>query len=118
MRRLTGSVDSTCRQRMTETALKGIMVLVMGILVVILGYILIRGLPALDWEFLTAAPTDGGKSGGIMPAIVGTLELLAGTAAIALPLGLLTGIYLAEYAKDTRVTRIIRAVREKLETSL
>lgn len=108
MRRLTGSVDSTCRQRMAETALKGIMVLVMGILVVILGYILIRGLPALDWEFLTAAPTDGGKSGGIMPAIVGTLELLAGTAAIALPLGLLTGIYLAEYAKDTHVTRIIR----------
>lgn len=43
-----------------------------------------------------------------MPAIVGTLELVLGTAAIALPLGIFTGVYLSEYAKDTRATRTLR----------
>lgn len=103
-----GSVNSTSRQKLAEGMLKIAMFVVVAILVVILGYILIRGIPALNWEFLTAQPTEGGKSGGIMPAIVGTLELIAGTAAIALPLGLLTGVYLAEYAKDTAATRVIR----------
>ncbi len=86
--------------------------LVMGavilVLVAIIGYILMKGLPAISWEFLTTSPAPGGRSGGIFPAIVGTLELIAGTALIAFPLGILTGIYLNEYAKDTKFTTVVR----------
>lgn len=96
----------------TQSVFFGGLTLVMGavimMLVIIIGYILINGIPAIDWEFLTTSPAPGGRSGGIYPAIVGTLELIAGTAAIAFPLGILTGIYLNEYARDTKYTRLIR----------
>ena len=70
--------------------------------------IIVRGLPAISWEFLTAMPRRSGAEGGILPAIAGTLLLVTGTIAIALPLGMTTAIYLSEYAKQGRFTRTIR----------
>ena len=69
--------------------------------------IVARGLPAISWEFLTAMPRQSGAQGGILPAIVGTLLLVTGTIAIALPLGMATAIYLSEYARQGRFTRTI-----------
>jgi phosphate transport system permease protein len=83
-------------------------VIVLAILVIILQVIIINGLPALSWEFLTQPPSDLGRSGGIFPAIVGTLYLVAGAIAIALPLGVGAAIYLIEYTREGRVTRLIR----------
>jgi phosphate transport system permease protein len=83
-------------------------VIVIAILVIILQNIIINGLPALSWEFLTQPPSDLGRSGGIFPAIVGTLYLVAGAIAIALPLGVGAAIYLIEYTREGRVTRLIR----------
>ncbi|MEN6570696.1 MAG: phosphate ABC transporter permease PstA [Anaerolineaceae bacterium] len=74
----------------------------------LVGYIIARGAPAISWEFLTAAPTNGMRSGGILPAIVGTLYLTLGTAIFSVPLGVAAGIYIAEYAPDNGVTRLIR----------
>jgi phosphate transport system permease protein len=71
-------------------------------------YIVARGLPAISWEFLTGFPRDGMRAGGILPAIVGTFYLTLGTAVTAVPLGVAAGIYLAEYAADNRWTRLIR----------
>ncbi len=71
-------------------------------------YIIAKGAPAISWEFLTAAPSNGMRDGGILPAIVGTLYLTLGTAIFSVPIGVLAGIYLAEYAKETNLTRIIR----------
>lgn len=71
-------------------------------------YILIKGLPAISWEFLTTFPSDGVKQGGIMPAIVGTILLTIGTAVFSVPLGIGSAIYLSEYAPDNRWTRMIR----------
>lgn len=71
-------------------------------------YIVARGLPAISWEFLTGFPREGMREGGILPAIVGTFYLTLGTAISAVPLGVAAGIYLSEYAKDTRWTRLIR----------
>ncbi len=71
-------------------------------------YILIQGLPAISWTFLTAAPTDGMRSGGILPAILGTFYLTLGTALFSVPPGIAAAIYLAEYAPDNRLTRLIR----------
>jgi phosphate transport system permease protein len=71
-------------------------------------YILIQGLPAISWSFLTTFPYDGVKQGGIFPAIFGTILLTVGTAIFSVPLGIGAAIYLSEYAPDNRWTRIIR----------
>lgn len=73
----------------------------------ILGYIIYKGIPAISWNFLTEMPSDGMRSGGIYPAIIGTLWLTLGTIIFSVPFGILTGIYLVEYAKDNFLTRII-----------
>jgi phosphate transport system permease protein len=75
---------------------------------VILYDIFSNGLPALSWEFLTAGPSDLGRQGGIFPAIVGTLYLVAGSMLFALPLGVGAAIYLAEYQRENRLTYVIR----------
>jgi phosphate transport system permease protein len=83
------------------------LVVVVPILLVI-GTIVVRGIGAINWEFLTAMPANGMRSGGIFPAIVGTLLLTFGTAIAAIPVGVGGAIYLAEYARDTWLTRAIR----------
>jgi phosphate transport system permease protein len=74
----------------------------------ILGYIFFHGFQAINWDFLTLAPTDSMTRGGIMPAIVGTLYLTLGAISVALPLGVVSAIYLSEYAKQGTFIRIIR----------
>ena len=83
-------------------------IIVLAILVIILQDIVVNGLPALSWEFLTQPPKDLGRAGGIFPAIVGTLYLVLGAIAIALPLGVGAAIYLVEYTREGRITRLIR----------
>ncbi|MGB9177405.1 MAG: phosphate ABC transporter permease PstA [Methanoregula sp.] len=82
--------------------------IVLAILVIILLNIIVNGLPALSWEFLTKPPLDSGRAGGIYPAIIGTLYLVVGAIAIALPLGVGAAIYLAEYTREGRITQLIR----------
>lgn len=69
--------------------------------------ILIKGLPALTWGFIFGMPRDGMRAGGIFPAIVGTIYLVLGTAAFAIPCGVLAAIYLNEYAPRNSFTRLI-----------
>lgn len=77
---------------------------ILGIVV----YIIVKGASTINWEFLSAMPRDGMRSGGILPAIVGTFYLMMGTALFSIPLGIAAGIYLSEYAPDNRWTRLIR----------
>lgn len=74
----------------------------------LVAYIIIKGAPAMSWEFITASPSNGMREGGILPAIVGTLYLTIGTAIFSVPLGVMAGIYLSEYAKESTLTRLIR----------
>jgi phosphate transport system permease protein len=71
-------------------------------------FILIKGGPALSLEFISDFPHDGMRAGGILPAIIGTLYLTIGTAIFSVPLGIAAAVYLAEYAKDNQLTRLIR----------
>ncbi|MDD5585183.1 MAG: phosphate ABC transporter permease PstA [Candidatus Omnitrophica bacterium] len=82
-----------------------LIVIPVGLIVVI---IIQKGLPAITWQFLTDMPRQGMRSGGIFPAIVGTVYLVSGAIIFALPIGLLAAIYLTEYAKDNILTRIIK----------
>jgi len=82
-----------------------LIVVPVGMIVVI---IIQKGLPAINWQFLTDVPRQGMRAGGIFPAIVGTVYLVAGAIAFALPIGLLAAVYLSEYARDNALTRIIK----------
>lgn len=82
-----------------------LIVVPVGLIIVI---IIQKGLPAINWQFLTDMPRQGMRAGGIFPAIIGTAYLVSGAILFALPIGLLAAIYLSEYAKDNLVTRLIK----------
>jgi phosphate transport system permease protein len=77
-------------------------------LVILLADILIRGLPWLDVDFLTGAPSRRPSRAGILPALVGSLEISLIVAALAFPIGVAAAIYFTEYARDTRVSRLLQ----------
>jgi phosphate transport system permease protein len=89
-------------------------VIVVLVLFILLQNIVLHGLPALSWEFLTQSPKDLGRAGGIYPAIVGTLYLVMGAILFAVPLGVGTAIYLIEYSREGNVTRIVRTTVDLL----
>ena len=82
-----------------------LIVIPVGLIVVI---IIQKGLPAINWQFLSDMPRQGMRAGGIFPAIVGTIYLVTGAIIFALPIGLLAAIYLSEYSKDNLLTRLIK----------
>jgi len=77
-------------------------------IIAVIGVIVVQGLPAITAEFLFTAPREGMRAGGIWPAIVGTFLLTMGTAIFSVPLGVAIAIYLSEYARDSKFTRMIR----------
>jgi phosphate transport system permease protein len=87
---------------------------VVGILLWILGFIVYNGAGVISWEFLTTAPSEGMTAGGIFPAIVGTLCLIAGSTLFAFPLGLMSGIYINEYAGNGFIVKFIRVMTNNL----
>ncbi len=83
-------------------------ILVIIPVILIIGVILKNGISAINWEFLSAMPRSGMKAGGIFPAIIGTIYLVLGAVAFALPLGVLASIFLVEYSKDNWFTRLVK----------
>jgi len=82
-----------------------LIVVPVGLIVVI---IIQKGLPAINWQFISDIPRQGMRAGGIFPAIIGTIYLVTGAIIFALPIGLLAAIYLSEYSKDNPLNRIIK----------
>lgn len=89
---------------------------VVGILVWILGFLVIKGVGVISWEFLSQAPTDGMTGGGIFPAIIGTLCLVAGSMIFAFPIGVMSGIYINEYAGNNWMVKFIRIMTNNLSS--
>lgn len=87
---------------------------IVAILFIILAFIIVKGAKVLNWEFITTAPTDGMKGGGVWPAIVGTFYLMIGSAVIAFPFGIMSGIYMHEYATSGRLVKFIRMMTNNL----
>jgi len=81
---------------------------VIGFLLFMLGYIFKAGYSALSWEFISSMPKNEMTAGGILPAIIGTFYLMVGAMVISIPIGIITAIYLAEYANNPRAVKIIR----------
>jgi phosphate transport system permease protein len=82
-----------------------LIVIPVGLIIVV---IIQKGLPAINWQFLSDIPRQGMRAGGIFPAIIGTIYLVTGAIIFALPIGLLAAIYLSEYSKDNLLTRLIK----------
>ncbi|MDD2611364.1 MAG: phosphate ABC transporter permease PstA [Bacteroidales bacterium] len=87
---------------------------VIGVLFLILGFIVVRGLPAISWDFLTKMPENGMTEGGILPAIVGTLCLVVGSMIFAFPVGVFSGIYINEYLKESWFKKLVRSMTNNL----
>jgi len=81
--------------------------LVVAILFVILGFIIIKGGSVISWDFLTKAPEEG-------MTIVGTFYLIVGSSIISFPIGIMSGIYMNEYATNGKVVRFIRIMTNNL----
>lgn len=88
--------------------------IVILVLVWILEFIISRGWHMLNWEFFTSMPEDGMTKGGIYPAIIGTLCLVAGSMIFAFPLGVMAGIYIHEYTSDSWYKRFIKLMTNNL----
>jgi phosphate transport system permease protein len=76
-------------------------VVALAVLAIVVGSVFVRALPALNWDLISKGPSQDAFSsagGGIAPAIVGTLMLILIGAAIAVPIGVLTAIYVSEFA--------------------
>ncbi|MBC7111870.1 MAG: phosphate ABC transporter permease PstA, partial [Methanothermobacter sp.] len=84
------------------------------ILIVIIGYIMLKGLPALTPEFLLSEPIDSGRAGGIAPMIVSSIYVTLIAGIIATPLGVGAAVYMAEYATEERIVKLIKFGAETL----
>jgi phosphate transport system permease protein len=101
-------------QKIAFSLFGAISFLVVAVLFIILGFIAIKGIRVISWEFLTAMPDMGMTRGGIFPAIVGTACLMLGSMIFAFPIGILSGIYINEFLKDSFFKRFIRMMTDNL----
>ena len=95
-------------EKIAFAILTALAVVVVVPIVLVVVYIIVQGIGAISWEFLTDFPRNGMKEGGIFPAIVGTVVLTFVTAIVSIPISVGAAVYLAEYARDTWLTRAIR----------
>ncbi len=86
-----------------------------GFLFWIIWYILSNGLQYVDWSFITSDYTRIGEESGIWPMIVSTIYMVLASISIAAPIGIMTAIYLTEYAKvGSKLVKVIRFCTESL----
>jgi phosphate transport system permease protein len=95
------------RERLFRLLFGGMTALLILPVVIILAMLVARGYPALSWEFFTDVPRNGMTEGGIFPALIGTLWLVAVALIASVPLGVAAAVYLSEYASDNLLTRLI-----------
>ncbi|MCU0488217.1 MAG: phosphate ABC transporter permease PstA [Anaerolineales bacterium] len=88
--------------------LTGLSLITVVVIMMVVAYIAYKGLSAISFEFIFDYPREGMRSGGIFPAILGTILLTFGTAIVSIPIGIGAAIFLSEYAQDNWLTRIIR----------
>ena len=112
--------SSICRKnfRMSDTVLTGLIYLCAGvsmmILIGIMGYVFVRGIPNISWSFLTTVTSTRQGTFGILGNIVNTLYIVVLTLLIATPIGVGAAIYLNEYARPGKLVRAIEFTTETL----
>lgn len=106
------------KRRPFEALLLGLIylsaILVVAILLGIIGYVAVRGIPSISWSFLTTIPSYINETFGILANIINTLYIIVLTLLIATPIGIGAAIYLTEYAKPGRIVKMIEFTTETL----
>jgi phosphate transport system permease protein len=100
------------RRKLTGTIFYGACLAAIGILLLtlllLLFQVLSRGLPWLDVDFLTGVPSRRAADAGILPALVGSIEIALIVGLLSFPIGVAAAIYLTEYARDNRLNRLLQ----------
>ncbi|MBN1785945.1 MAG: phosphate ABC transporter permease PstA [Candidatus Methanofastidiosa archaeon] len=95
-----------------DKLMKGILwasaILTIAVLLIIIGFIVVKGSPAISWEFLTTKPLRSGRLGGIYPAIIGTIYLAGMAVIVATPIGVGGALFLTEFTREGKITKAIR----------
>lgn len=107
-------LKSRTGEKIAKTLIWAAALLVIAILLAVIVHILINGLPVVNWSFLVDIPRSMGRDGGIASPIIGTLLVTLLAIVIAIPFGIGTAFYLAEYTRESIITRIIRFSAESL----
>lgn len=106
------------RKRINQKIAFGIFTIInysiVALLFVILAFIVVKGIGAISWEFITEMPSNGMTEGGIFPAIIGTLCLVVASMIFAFPVGVFAAIYMTEYVKDGWIKKIIKQMTNNL----
>ncbi len=89
-------------------------IIVIGLLTLLVGYIFVKGLPHISWELLSTSPRHSTGTIGILPNIINTLYIIGLTLIIALPLGIGAAIFLTEYAKNHKFISAVEFATEIL----
>lgn len=108
------AVKKRLKQAIAFWMLRVLSFTVLAILIIILGFIITRGISVISWDFLTKMPEDGMTKGGVYPAIIGTLILMVGSMIISFPIGVMSGIYLNEYMRDSWVKKTLNIMTNNL----
>jgi len=90
-------------QKIAFSFMRAATILVIVILMVILADIFLKGYSVISFDFLTQMPRRQMMEGGILPCIVGTIQLVILSLLVAVPLGIISAIYLTEYASEGKV---------------
>jgi len=91
-------------------------IVILGILVAFLVYILYKGVPVLSWDFIFGKPSEIKAGGGVGPQLFNSFYILFLSLLFSIPVAVGAGVYLAEYARDNRLTNMIRLSTESLAT--
>lgn len=111
----TNTAKQQMKDKISTALIWGAATITVGFLVWVVWYILSNGLSHVNWSFITSAYTTIGEESGIWPMIVSTLYMVAASIGVAAPLGIMTAIYLTEYAKvGSRLVKVIRFCTESL----
>lgn len=102
------------KQKIIFTVFRTMSLVVFSLLFIIIGFISFKGIRVINWTFISSMPEEGMLEGGILPAIVGTLCLVAGSMLVAFPVGVLSGIYIHEFLKDGPIKRFMRLMTDNL----
>ncbi len=101
-------MDKVKKERIVFGIVRLLAYIAVVFLALLVGYIFIKGFKVISFKFLTDVPRNGITAGGIYPAILGTFYLVLVSFIFAVPLGVLSGVYIAEYAPNNAFIRLLR----------
>ena len=109
-------MSAKSKDQLATAGLYVIVAIIIMILAGLLGFVFVKGIPQINWQFITSPPQIFKEGGGVGPQLFNSFYLLVLTLIISIPIAIGAGIYLAEYAKDHWIIRCIRVLIEVLSS--